>query len=219
MLQEGHGARRSEAALPRGRAAIAAAARRHIEGLRDDLRFSLEWVAQPRSVGAIAPSGKYLARAMAAQVDPSLPGPIVELGPGTGTITQALIARGVAEERLILIEANPDFARMMARRYPRATVICGDAFDVANLVRTYASAPVAAVISGLPLFNWPMLRRLRLLAQALALIGSHGSFIQFSYHVLPPVPEKCGSFRVNGLPRVWRNLFPARVWIYRPAGE
>jgi phosphatidylethanolamine/phosphatidyl-N-methylethanolamine N-methyltransferase len=194
---------------------FARAARRRIADLKDDFRFSFEWAARPRTVGAIAPSGRPLARAMAAEVDPSIPGPVVELGAGTGVITRALIARGVAEERLILVETQDAFAKLLRKRFPRATVVADDAFALGRIVRAVSREPVAAIVSGLPLFNQPMFRRLRLIAQALSLLDPRGCLVQFSYHVMPPVPERCGDFTVRGTPRVWRNLFPARVWVYR----
>lgn len=207
--------RRPELATPEGRRKLAAGAQAHLSAFRDDLRFGFQWAARPRSVGAIAPSGRQLARAMAMQVNPELPGAVVELGPGTGVITRALIARGIAEERLILVEFNREFAQLLRKRFPGARVLEGDAFALARQLRAMDEPPLAAVVSGLPLFNQPMQRRLRLLAQALAVIDPRGAFIQFSYHLLPPVPPEAGDFDLSGTPRVWWNLFPARVWVYR----
>jgi phosphatidylethanolamine/phosphatidyl-N-methylethanolamine N-methyltransferase len=208
--------RRAKFAMQRRHREIATAARRQFDSLKDELRFSAEWVARPRTVGAIAPSGRILARAMAREVDPAVPGPVVELGPGTGVITRALIARGVAEDRLILVEANRGFAALLKERFPLATVVADDAFALSRILRAVGRLPVAAVVSGLPLFNQPMFRRLRLIAQALSFLDPAGCFVQFSYHLMPPVPGRYGGFTVRGTPRVWRNLFPARVWVYRP---
>lgn len=207
--------RRPELATPEGRQRLAAGAQAHLSAFRDDIRFGFQWAAKPRSVGAIAPSGRQLARAMAMQVDPELPGAVVELGPGTGVITRALIERGIAEERLILIEFNREFAVLLRKRFPKARVLEGDAFALARMLRAMGEAPLAAVVSGLPLFNQPMYRRLRLLAQAMAVCDPRGAFVQFSYHLLPPVPADAGEFTLHGTPRVWWNLFPARVWVYR----
>lgn len=208
--------RRAEYVVQRRGREILTAARRQISELKEDLRFSVEWAARPRAMGAIAPSGRPLARAMAGEVDPLIPGPVVELGAGTGVITRALIERGVAEERLILVEAHRRFAALLKQRFPRATVIADDAFALNRVVRHVTGEPVAAIVSGLPLFNQPMFRRLRLLGQALSLVDRRGCFVQFSYHVMPPVPGRSGAaFTVRGSPRVWRNLLPARVWVYQ----
>ena len=83
----------AEFASAENRQKLTRGAQIQLGALRDDLRFGFQWAVKPRSVGAIAPSGRQLARAMAAQVDPALPGSVVELGPGTGVITRALIER------------------------------------------------------------------------------------------------------------------------------
>ena len=101
------------------------------ERLADEARFIRTWFENPVGTGAVSPSGRFLARAMARAVDPANPGPIVELGPGTGPVTDALIARGVAPERLVLVEFDPDFCRLLRQRYPAATVVQGDAYDLA----------------------------------------------------------------------------------------
>src|SRR3984957_20173107 len=99
---------------------------------RDELRFLRRLLARPQQIGAIAPSSAVLARAMAREVDPGRPGPILELGPGTGVVTAALIARGVAPERIVSVEFDAELGRLMTERFPRVHVICGDAFDLAQ---------------------------------------------------------------------------------------
>ena len=71
-----------------------------------------------------------LARTMASYVDPRVPGPVIELGPGTGPVTDALIRRGIAQDRLVLVEFNPEFCKLLTRRFPKATIIQGDAYDI-----------------------------------------------------------------------------------------
>lgn len=171
-------------------------------------------LARPRSVGAIAPSSPALARAIAAQIDPILPGKVLELGPGTGVVTQAILAMGVEPERLVMIEYDPHFAQALAQRFARAQVITGDAFDLAKTLGPGSSAPFAAIVSGLPLLNQPPERRKALMENALDRLLPGAPLIQFSYGLKPPVlgtlkaPVQLGAF-------VWRNLPPARVWVYR----
>ena len=217
MRQAVEQARKFELVLARQRAVLEWRARRQLGHLRDDLRFSLEWASKPLELGAVSPSGKPLARMMAAQVDPAAPGYVVELGPGTGVITRALIERGIAQERLLLVEFNPEFAAMLRRRFPRARVVVGDAYDIANLLpEIIGDKAVAAVVSGLPLFTKPAEQRRKLVRDALALVGDAvGAFIQFSYALVPPVPRDPWAYTLRGTKRVWWNLFPARVWVYR----
>ena len=96
-------------------------------GALDELRFLRSLVVRPRSIGAIAPSSPALARKIAEQIDPRTEGMVIELGPGTGVVTDALIARGIAEERLIAIESDPDMAQLVRERFPKLRVVEGDA--------------------------------------------------------------------------------------------
>src|SRR5215468_9395045 len=102
--------------------------------LDDDLRFIRSWLNKPLAIGAVKPSGRVLARTMAHYVDPDSDGPVVELGPGTGPVTQALIARGVDPSRLILVEFDSAFCALLRARFPRATVIQGDAYALRRLL-------------------------------------------------------------------------------------
>ena len=171
-------------------------------------------LSAPRTTGAISPSGRRLATVMAAQVDPSSPGPVVELGPGTGAFTQALIERGIAPERLLLIEFNSEFCDLLANRYPGVRIVEGDAYDVAGLVGEAGIAAPSAIVSGLPLLNRPMEARRALIKSALEL-GSPGMpYIQFTYGFGPPVPAG-QTHQLIGPRRVWFNFPPATVWVYR----
>ena len=90
-------------------------------GLADNARFLKNLVAAPRLTGAVAPSGRALARAMAAAAGSPPDGLIVELGPGTGPVTRALIEAGVARERLVLVEYDAGFCRLLRQRFAPAS--------------------------------------------------------------------------------------------------
>jgi phosphatidylethanolamine/phosphatidyl-N-methylethanolamine N-methyltransferase len=185
------------------------------KGLRldDEVRFIRSWLEKPLAIGAVTPSGRFLARTMARYVDPSIPGPIVELGPGTGPVTEALLEHGIDESRLVLVEFNPTFCQLLRTRFPRATVMQGDAYTV--LRRLSHSEPLAAVVSGLPLFTKPLKTRVRLLRDALSTLRAHAPFVQFTYAVVPPIPKSVAGVKVEASERIWMNLPPARVWVYR----
>ena len=183
----------------------------------DDLRFLKSLVARPRAIGAIAPSSPALARKIACQVDAGVPGTVLELGPGTGVVTDALIAHGIGIERLIAVEADPDLAQLMRERFPDLRVVEGDAFDLDRTLPRDASGPLAATVSGLPLLNFPPARRRALVASALDRMPAGGPFVQFSYGFTTPVPaDRDISVEQAGL--VLANLPPARIWVYRRAG-
>lgn len=179
--------------------------------LVDQGRFLLRVLSNPRKIGAVAPSSRALARAMAAQIPPG-DGPVLELGPGTGVVTEAILARGVAPSRLTAIEFDPELAALVRERFSRIRVISGDAFDLANTLG--ASAPLAAVVSSLPLLNFAPEARAALLAAVFARLASGAPFIQFSYGLKPPVPAPEGASVVRAA-LVPFNLPPARVWVYR----
>jgi phosphatidylethanolamine/phosphatidyl-N-methylethanolamine N-methyltransferase len=180
--------------------------------LDDEVRFIRSWLEKPLAIGAVTPSGRVLARAMARYVDPRAPGPVIELGPGTGPVTEALIARGVPQERLVLVEFNPTFCQLLKARFPKATVVQGDAY---GMLRRHTGEPAAAVVSGLPLFTKPLRSRVRLLRDAYEAMRPGAPFVQFTYAVVPPIPKSLAGGRVEASDRIWLNLPPARVWVYR----
>ncbi len=188
--------------------------------LGDRGRFLKSLVGSPRLTGAVAPSGKALARAMAAASGPPPRGIIVELGPGTGPVTKALIQRGVDPRRLVLVEFNPAFCRLLEGRFAAARVIEGDAYDLPRTLHGLAGGEIAAVVSSLPLLNQPPPRREKLLDDAFALMGPGGVFVQFTYGPASPVPMNALTGRYAALRSapVWLNLPPARVWTYRLDG-
>jgi phosphatidylethanolamine/phosphatidyl-N-methylethanolamine N-methyltransferase len=186
--------------------------------LDDEVRFIRSWIERPLSIGAVTPSGKILARAMARYVDPASDGPVVELGPGTGPVTEALVEAGVSPSRLVLVEFNPTFCRILRSRYPDATLVQGDAYSLRRLLETLLLQPAAAVVSGLPLVTKPIKQRLRLIRDAFDLMLPGAPFVQFTYSVGAPLPKRIGGFSVEASERIWMNLPPARVWVYRRAG-
>ena len=190
----------------------------------DEARFLKAWIEKPLLTGAVSPSGRSLARMMARYVDPAAPGLVIELGPGTGPVTQALLQRGIAPERLVLVEYDPDFCKLLARRFPRVKVVQGDAYDLNKTLEGIVTEPVAAIVSSLPLLTRPDPQRLALLKDAFSLMLPSGRFIQFTYGMLSPIPRKAKGvevmpFMAHASPAVWLNLPPARVFVYQAATE
>ena len=181
----------------------------------DEFRFFKSWIEKPFAIGAVTPSGKALARTMAGYVDPNIPGPIIELGPGTGPVTEALVAQGVDPARLVLVEFDPTFCRLLAERYPAAIVVQGDAYGLRVLLDKLMREPAAAVVSGLPLFTKPLRMRLRLLYEAFALMAPGAPFVQFTYAAVSPIPRALDRVKTQASERIWTNIPPARVWVYR----
>jgi phosphatidylethanolamine/phosphatidyl-N-methylethanolamine N-methyltransferase len=183
--------------------------------LDDEVRFIRSWLEKPLSMGAVTPSSRILARTMARYVEPSITGPIIELGPGTGPVTEALVEQGIDPGRLVLVEFNAMFCQLLRARYPAATVVQGDAYGLRRILGHLHRQPAAAVVSGLPLFTKPLRMRLRLLRDAFALMRPGAPFVQFTYAVVPPIPKALAGVRAEASERIWLNLPPARVWVYR----
>jgi phosphatidylethanolamine/phosphatidyl-N-methylethanolamine N-methyltransferase len=183
--------------------------------LDDEVRFLRSWIEKPLHMGAVMPSGRVLARTMAQYVDIDSDAPVIELGPGTGAITNALIAQGVEQKRLVLVEYNPGFCALLRDRYPQATVVQGDAYALRDSLWNVLSAPASAVVSGLPLVTKPMLTRLKLIRDAFVAMAPGSPFVQFTYSVAPPIPKSLPGVSTEASERIWMNLPPARVWVYR----
>ena len=146
-----------------------------------------------------------------------MPGPVIEIGPGTGPVTEALIERGIAEERLILVEYSPVFCDLLRTRFPRATVIEGDAYALTKTLSGHLSEPAIALVSSLPLFTKPPAMRAALAKEAFGLLVPDAPFIQFTYSVISPVPRRNSGLKAFVSDWVIRNIPPARVWVYRKA--
>ena len=206
---------------PHRRQTSAQPARRLDQVIGDEARFFRSWLGNPLKTGAVSPSGRALAGAMARVVDAAQDGPVIELGPGTGPVTDALVRRGVAPERLVLVEFNPAFCKLLAKRFPKAKILQGDAYHLGAELRALVGAPAIAVVSSLPLLTKPERDRLRLLNEAFAISAPGAPFIQFTYGITPPIPRKLSgpdcAYSAEGSAPVWLNLPPARVWVYRRA--
>jgi phosphatidylethanolamine/phosphatidyl-N-methylethanolamine N-methyltransferase len=183
--------------------------------LDDEVRFLRSWIEKPLHMGAVMPSGRMLARTMAQYVDINSEGPVVELGPGTGAITSALIEHGVDQKRLVLVEYNPGFCALLRNRYPHAKVVQGDAYALRDSLAGVLNMPASAVVSGLPLVTKPMLTRLKLIRDAFIALAPGAPFVQFTYSVAPPIPKSLPGVSTEASERIWMNLPPARVWVYR----
>ncbi|MCX5494886.1 phospholipid methyltransferase [Kaistia dalseonensis] len=181
----------------------------------DQVRFLRNWAAKPLTTGAVSPSGRALTKLMASFVDPTDDRPVIELGPGTGVVTEALLERGVAPKRIFSIEYNPDFCKLLEDRFKGVRIVQGDAYTLNATLKGIVEGDVNAVISSLPLFTRPPETRRALIVEALARMPVGRPFIQFSYALVPPVPAEAGRFTVEHTHWVIRNLPPARVWLYR----
>ena len=176
---------------------------------RDLALFMGQLLRRPHQVVALAPSSAALCAEMVAGLDPS-DGPVIELGGGTGNITQAILARGIAAEALHCIEMNPDFCDRLRDRFPRVHVHQMSAAAVGTLPVHGAQA----VISGLPLLSMPVALQRDILTGSFTRLAPTGRYVQFTYGPKPPVARAVRDelqldWQVIG--NIWRNMPPARV--------
>ena len=183
--------------------------------LANDFRFLKGWVKQPKAVGSITPTSKLAARLMASLIPKDSDLPVLELGPGTGPITRAILDSGISPSRLVSVEYNSDFCKHLQTAYPGVTFVQGDAFDLEKALSGFQGQKFSAILSGLPLLNFPAERRASYIEQGLQWIPQGAPFIQLCYGPNPPVKAKTGSFSVEPTKWILSNVPPARFWIYR----
>ncbi len=184
---------------------------------RDELQFFLHWLRRPGRIGAVVPSGPALAAALAAEIDTAAPGEVVELGPGTGRVTGALLEAGVAPGQLVAIERNASFCKLLRERFPGVRIVSGEARALKPLLQQAGVGPVKAVASSLPLLSMTSGERRAVLSQIAAVLGAEGVLVQYTYGPAAPVPPELGAeLGLIGERTNWvlANLPPAAVWRY-----
>jgi len=192
-------------------------AKKLIAALTDTTLFLQEWFANPQRTGSVAPSSPQLAAAMAHWLPANPDIFVLELGPGTGAVTDALIKRGLREDRLVAIERNPKMARLLREKFPRAQIINGDAWHLDHLLRSRREPieSVGAVISSLPLLNFPPEEAEALTQKIRAMLEPDGNWVQYSYHLGKKQVRGAASFKLRASKIVWLNFPPARVSVFK----
>jgi phosphatidylethanolamine/phosphatidyl-N-methylethanolamine N-methyltransferase len=171
--------------------------------------------SQPGTIGAIWPTGPALAQKMASVIDVHSSLPVLELGPGTGPITSAILNRGVLPQNLHTVEFNKDFADMLKSKYPDVNVIQGDAFDLDTALGKHRDTVYDCAISALPLLNFPRAMRAPYIEQILKRLPAGRPLVQFSYGLRAPVQAKAGSFSTEHYGMTLVNMPPAQLWVYK----
>jgi phosphatidylethanolamine/phosphatidyl-N-methylethanolamine N-methyltransferase len=183
--------------------------------------FLKRWLRRPFSVGAVVPSGRLLAEAIARTTLAALeerPGHVVELGAGTGQVTKALLAAGIDPGRLTLIERDGELAAFLRRHFPGLRIIEGDAVRLPRLLADNGIQGVTVVVSSLPLLTLPTEIVKGIVEGVFQVLPRGAAMVQFTYGPKPPVPRGLRqSLRLVGTHghRIWRNVPPAVVWTFR----
>ena len=184
-------------------------------------QFFIEAVNNPKDMGAVMPSSPNLAEAMARWLPWDKRAKVLELGPGTGAVTEVLLKRGLEPARLMAVEKSEKLADMLSRQFPKVKVVRGDAMELARLVSEHNtdSELFTLVISSLPLLNFPPHLGRTLAAQIHDVLRPGGLLVQYSYNLVKDREERLFCFKRVDSEIVLVNVPPARVTVYeRVAG-
>ncbi|MBY3155037.1 methyltransferase domain-containing protein [Rhizobium laguerreae] len=181
----------------------------------DEIRFFRGMMQGPKTVGSIVPTSSITAKRMASVVDIHSGLPVLELGPGTGAITKAILGRGVRAENLVAIEYSTDFHKHLQRTYPGVHFINGDAFDLQTTLGSFSGLTFDSVVSGIPLLNFPMAKRISLLGSLLDRLPAGRPMVQISYGAISPIAANPDRYHIQHFDFVMRNIPPAQLWIYK----
>ncbi|MDB5524154.1 MAG: methyltransferase protein [Rhizobium sp.] len=181
----------------------------------DEIRFIKGMISQPKTVGAIMPTSTRMANRMASIIDTGSGLPVLELGPGTGVITKAILARGVTPENLVSIEYSTSFVQHLRGKYPGVNFINGNAFDLKESLKDFQDQKFDCVISGIPLLNFPMHQRVSLIENLLDLMPAGRPIVQFSYSPMSPVIARPDIYKIEHFDFIVRNIPPAQIWHYK----
>ncbi|MFO1067374.1 MAG: rRNA adenine N-6-methyltransferase family protein [Geminicoccaceae bacterium] len=189
------------------------------KALKEGELFFRQWLRSPKSMGSIIPSSRYLARAMSEVVQWEPGQHIVELGGGTGAITQGLIERGIPRENLVVIELERALYEHLRQRLPGTTVIQGDATKLEDILQRLGVTSVGTVISGLPMVGMPFPFQRAVIDQGFKVMRRGAFMLQYSYSPVSPVPARRLGIRAELVRWVPLNFPPAAVWRYRRVAD
>ena len=177
--------------------------------------FLRTWLKKSKTVGSVWPTSSYMAKRMASVINIQSGLPVLELGPGTGAITQAILDAGLKPEKLFAIEYTREFVDLIQPRFPKINLIHGDAFNLKQTLGKKNQTVFDCAISSLPLLNFPHATRTAFVEDVLGRIPAGRPLIQFSYGPFPPIAAVLGHFTVERYDYVLRNLPQAQLWVYR----
>lgn len=184
------------------------------------VKFLKEFISNPTSVGAIAPSSAGLAEAMVAGLDLQNAEAVLEYGPGTGAFTEYVL-RGVGQQtKFAAIELNSRFAAEFRFRYPRVPLFEDSVANARKICDSAGIERVDCIISGLPWATFPSTLQIAILDEMMKVLKPNGSFVTFGYvHAvgLPPARKFAAILpryfkTISKSSVVWLNLPPAFVY-------
>ncbi len=179
--------------------------------------FLSELISNPRNIGAACPSSPGLANCMASFVPRTDDGYIVELGAGTGAVTEAILRHGIDPKRLIVVEKSEKMAEFLKHRFPEILVIHGDAAELSTYLDQYLGPDhrqVSTIVSSLPFKSLPVAVGEAIKQQFQQVLPPRGRLIQFTYDIRPVSAHYFTNFKKKNSRIKWINIPPARVDVF-----
>ena len=183
---------------------------------KENVIFFKSLLKSPLKTGAFFPSSKNLATAIASFVNiPAEDEYIVELGAGTGRLTSAILARGIPESQLIILEMQQSLVKFLKKNFPKINVIEGNAADLANLLPPQIIGKVTTVVSGIPMVNLRFQDQQDIVKSCKNIMKLDGALLQFTYRPGSPLPSNKLGLGQRYLGHVLMNMPPAAIWEYK----
>lgn len=181
--------------------------------MKEHLEFLVQYFRNPREVGSLVPSSPVAAALMAKEIEPG-DAPVLEIGPGTGAFTRAILARGVKPGDLTLVETNAEFCQRLQREFPGVHVHCMNAADLPRR-DLFEGRKVGAVVSGVPFLLLKPEEAKAILGSVFECMAPDAALYQVTYGFTVPFPREVMraldlTAAHNG--RTFRNAPPASVY-------
>lgn len=183
--------------------------------LAEHALFLKQVIRNPRAMGSIAPSTRYLSRVIGRLAASNQDGPVLEIGAGTGSFTRAMINAGIDPGRLHIVELNAGLCRHLQQQFPGANVVRADATRLREFLPPETVGQFLLVVSGLPLVNMPRHTSQAIVSEIKACMAPEGRLLQFTYMPFSPISVSRHALRGERIAWVLRNVPPATVWQYQ----
>ncbi len=176
--------------------------------------FFRRFLAHPTRVGSLFPSSRALSDLIAAHVRRADGEYVIEIGGGTGTVTQAILSSGVPADKLMVVEIDSVMAEFLRKTYPAVTVLEGSVFDIKELLPQPAIGNVGCVVCELPVTLLPLEAQKRLVETIVSLLPRNRPFFVLTHGLGSPIPAKKLGLVGKRTGFTLRNFPPASVWSY-----
>lgn len=179
--------------------------------------FLHRFLAHPGRVFSIVPSSRSLSRVVAQQIHRAEDEYVVELGAGTGSVTEAILASGVPADKLIAVEIDHEMAEYLRECFPGITVLECCASEIDRHLPQAAQGRIGAVVCGIPIGRLPLHEQRQLTDAMLSMLPPGRPFLLFTFRWVSPLPLKKLGLVARKLRVTMRNFPPASVWAFAGA--